>query len=150
MKWYGFLPMLALGAVTVPAGAQNIKTLAIGKIAQVDDRSPTVWGMSGMEMVKLSASVGNHTPIMRSETFDARTVEILTRTQAPPLRQSDIRAVTRNGRDFVTVRNYLLMEVMPEDARAEGASKSAIARNWASKVRRVLPQVAPTPNRFGA
>ena len=84
MKWYGFLPMLALGAVTVPAGAQNIKTLAIGKIAQVDDRSPTVWGMSGMEMVKLSASVGNHTPIMRSETFDARTVEILTRTQAPP------------------------------------------------------------------
>lgn len=150
MKWYGFLPILALAATPAVTSAQTIKTISVGKIAQVDDPSPTVWGMSGMEMVKLVASVGNKTPIMRSETFDARTVEILTRTQAPPLRQSDIRAVKRNGRDYVTVRNWLLIEVMPQDARAEGVSTASLARKWASRVRQVLPQVAPTPNRFGA
>jgi hypothetical protein len=150
MKWYGFLPILALAAVPMTASSQTIKTISIGKIAQVDDPAPTVWGMSGMEMVKLTASVGNRTPIMRSETFDARTVEILTRTQAPPLRQSDIKAVKRNGRDYVTVRNWLLIEVMPEDARAEGKSTTSLANYWASRVRRVLPQVGPTPNRFGA
>jgi len=150
MKWYGFLPVLAIAAVPATVSAQTIKTVAIGKIAQVDDRSPTVWGMSGMEMVKLVASVGNRTPIMRTETFDARTVEILTRTQAPPLRQSDIRAVSRNGHDYVIVRNYLLIDVMPQDARAEHTNTAALARKWAARVRRVLPQVAPTPNRFGA
>ena len=150
MKWYGILPIQALASVPATVFAQNIKTVAIGKIAQVVDRSPTVWGMSGMEMVKLTATVGNNTPIMRTLTYDARTVEILTRTQAPPLRQSDIRAVSKNGRDFVTARNYLLIEVMPEDARAGGTSKAALASKWAARIRGVLPQVAPTPNRFGA
>ncbi len=148
--WYGFLSALAIAAVPAALSAQTIKTVEIGKIAQVDDNSPTVWGMSGMEMVKLTASVGGRTPIMRSETFDARTVEILTRTQAPPLRQSDIRAVSHNGKDYVTVRNYLLIDVLPQDARAAGTSTASLARKWAASVRRVLPQVAPTPNRFGA
>jgi len=150
MKWYGFMLAIAISAAPAALNAQTIKTISIGKIAQVDDSSPTVWGMSGMEMVKLAATSNGHTPIMRSETFDARTVEILTRTQAPPLRQSDIRAVTKNGRNYVTVRNYLLIDVMPEDARASGESTAALARKWAASVRRVLPQVAPTPNRFGA
>jgi len=150
MKWYGFMFAIAITAAPAALNAQTIKTVSIGKIAQVDDASPTVWGMSGMEMVKLSATANGRTPIMRTETFDARTVEILTRTQAPPLRQSDIRAVSKNGRNYVTVRNYLLIDVMPEDARASGESTASLARKWAASVRRVLPQVAPTPNRFGA
>jgi hypothetical protein len=149
MKWYGLFALAAIAAIPATASAQNIKTVAIGTFPQIDDRSSTVWGMSGMEMVTINASVGNRTPIMRTAIYDARTVEILSRTQAPPLRQSDIRAVKANGKDYVTVRNYLLIEVMPEDARAEHTSTAALARNWAARVRRVLPQVAPTPNRFG-
>jgi hypothetical protein len=86
---------------------------------------------------------------MRTATFDARTVEILSRTQAPPLRASDIKTVSQNGRQYIVVRRYLLMEVMPEDARAEKTSMGELARRWAERVRKVLPQIAPTPNRFG-
>jgi hypothetical protein len=75
-------------------------------------------------------------------------VEILSRTQAPPLRASDIKHVNRDGRDVIVVRRYFLLEVMPEDARAEGVSTGQLADRWASRIRRVLPQVAPMPSRF--
>lgn len=149
MKWYAVLPLLAFAALPLTASAQTIKNVEIGHIAQVDDKSPTVWGMSGMEMFKLTQTIGASTPIMRTETFDARTVEILSRTQAPPLRPSDIKVTSRNNRNFITVRNYMLVEVMPQDARAERTSTNSLARKWATQVRKVLPQVAPTPNRFG-
>lgn len=150
MKWYAVLPILAVAALPAAANAQEIRTVSIGHIAQVSDRAPSLWGMSGMSIFRISQTVGSFTPIMRTEVMDARTVEILSRTQAPPLRASDIKAVSRNGRDFITVRNYLLFEVTPQDARAEGMSKAALARKWAANVRHVLPQVAPMPSRFGA
>ena len=108
-----------------------------------------MWGMSGMDIFRITQSIGAMTPIMRTETIDARTVEILSRTQAPPLMQNDVRVVSQNGRVFVTVRNYLLAEVMEKDAQAEHTTKVALARKWAAGARHVLPQVAPTPNRFG-
>jgi hypothetical protein len=126
-----------------------LQELQIGRIPQVDDRSPSTWGMSGMEMIRVTQSIGSATPITRTLTYDARTVEILSRTQAPPLRPRDIRVVSRGGHVYIGVRAYLLLEVMPEDARAEHTSKAALAQKWAARVRRVLPQVAPTPNRFG-
>jgi hypothetical protein len=86
---------------------------------------------------------------MRTETLDARLVEILSRTEAPPLRARDIRTVTRNGQYYVTVRRYLLAQVMPVDARATGVTTGALAREWTANARRVLPRIAPQPSRFG-
>lgn len=149
MKWYFCLTIVAALAIPMSASAQDVRTVQIGRIATIDDRSPSVWGMSGMEMVRLAATVGTVTPIMRSETFDARTVEILSRTQAPPVGPRDIRVVQHGSRNFITVRRYLLMEVLPEDARAAGTSLTSLAGAWASRIRRVLPQVAPAGNRYG-
>src|SRR5947209_8230830 len=114
MKWLA-LSVLSF-ALAVPAAVRAQEVVPIGHITQVDDRAPTTWGMSGMEMIHITRSVGSFTPIMRSLTLDARTVEILSRTVAPPLTAKDISHVSRNGRDFIVVRRYLLFEVMPEDA----------------------------------
>lgn len=149
MKWHVFA--LACSLVMLPGmvSAQRIIAPEIGKIALVEDSSPSVWGMSGMEMIYVRKGANGQTPVTRTLAWDARTVEILSHTQSPPLRASDVRAVSINGRDFVVVRRYLLLEVTSEDARAEQLSKPALARKWANSVRRVLPQVAPMPNRFG-
>jgi hypothetical protein len=149
MKWYALALFGVLAVLPARESAAQLQRLPIGNIAMVDDRSPTMWGMSGMEILRITRSIGSVTPIMRTETFDARTVEILSRTQAPPLRARDIRAVSQNGHDYVAVRNYLLLEVLPEDARAEKMSRGDLARKWAESIRRVLPQVSPMPNRFG-
>jgi hypothetical protein len=138
-----------LFSLVVATAAQAQEVLPIGKIQKVDDKAPTTWAMSGMEMVKLTATVDGLTPITRSLYFDARTVEILSRTQAPPIRASDIKVVRTNGQYLIVARRYLLLEVRPEDARAEKTSVSALANQWAAAIRKVLPQVAPTPNRFG-
>jgi len=86
---------------------------------------------------------------MRSLTWDARTVEILSRTQSPPLRTSDVKRFSKNGREMVVVRRFLLMEVMPADAQLAGMSSAALATKWAGAIGKVLPLVAPTPSRFG-
>jgi hypothetical protein len=136
--------------VAIPLGANAQTVIPIGTIAAVADKSPTTWGMSGMEMVKVSRTIGSDTPIMRTLTWDARTVEILSRTQSPPLRSSDIKTFSKNGRQMVVVRRFLLMEVMPADARVANMSTADLADKWAKSIRQVLPRVAPTPNRFGA
>lgn len=147
MKWFLFVAFAVLAAVPVAASAQEV--IPIGHIARIDNPAPTWWAMSGWFMVHIVRSDSDFTPIMRSETYDARTVEILSRTQAPPLRGSDVHVVSRNGRDFVVVRRYLLMEVKPQDAQAAAMSKHALAERWASAVRRVLPRVAPLPSPYG-
>src|ERR1041384_7481201 len=156
MKWSAVALALALAAV--PAFAkphqQGRAHMALvfpptGHIATVSDNSPTVWGLSGYEMIKVAQSVNGMTPIMRTELWDARTVEILSGTQNPPLRPSDIRPVSMNGHDYVAVRRFILLEVTPEDARANGMNRSAVANKWAASVRKVFPVVAPGPSRFG-
>jgi hypothetical protein len=143
---------LLLAHVAGAAQAQDSKPLykiPIGAIARVDTQSPTNWGMSGMEMIRVNQGSDGQTPIMRSLALDARTVEILSRTQAPPLRASDVRAVSQNGRELIGVRGFLLIEVTRADATAERMTRDALARKWAASIGRVLPQVAPAPNRFG-
>ncbi len=149
MKWHVLVSLVVLAALPAAVSAQHLQTLQIGHIPQVADRAPTIWGMSGMEMLRITQSIGSVTPITRTLTFEARTVEILSRTQTPPLRSSDIRVVTNRGHDYIAVRRYMLLEVLPEDARAEHTTKTSLAHKWAARVRRVLPQVAPLPNRFG-
>jgi hypothetical protein len=141
------LAFVALASAPLKSGAQII--LPIGTIIAVADSNPTVWGMSGMEMVKVTRSIGNESPVSRTMAWDARTVEILSRTQAPPLSAKDVKIVAKNGRQMVVVRRYLLMEVMDQDAQAAGTSKSALAETWATAIRKVLPAVAPLGSRFG-
>lgn len=147
LKWHSILAVAILAAIPLNTHAQI--NIPIGAITAVADTAPTTWGMSGMEMVQVTRTIGTVTPIMRTMTWDARTVEILSRTQAPRLRARDIKRLSRNGREIIVVRRFLLMEVLPEDAAAAGMSKAALAEKWVKSIRTVLPQVAPTPSRFG-
>ncbi|HEV2473186.1 MAG TPA: hypothetical protein VGS41_11005 [Chthonomonadales bacterium] len=147
MKWYVLVSVAVLALLPTAVMAQQ--WLPIGNIPRIDDKSATTWGMSGMEIIRITQSDGNFTPIMRTETFDARTVEILSRTQSPPLRSRDVHVLSMNGRRYIAVRRYLLMEVKPQDARAAGTSLAALAHRWAVRIGQVLPQVAPMPSRFG-
>jgi hypothetical protein len=149
MKWFYALGLVALCAMPTTASAQRFQVLAIGNLPRIAERAPTMWGMSGMEIFRVTQTVGSMTPIMRTQVMDARTVEILSRTQAPSLRGSDVKVVNQSGKTYIVVRRYMLTEVTPQDARSEGTSVARLARKWASSVRRVFPQVAPTPNRFG-
>jgi hypothetical protein len=146
-----FVVVAVAAAVLLPsaASAQRFVELSIGRIPAIADSSPNLWGISGMEMVLIKEGIGNLTPAMRTEMYDARTVEILSRTQAPPLRAGDVKVVASNGKHFIVVRKFLLMEVTPQDAKADLTTVPALAAKWRNKISSVLPQVAPMPSRFG-
>ena len=147
IKWSAFALLGAL--VAAPAACPAQQTIAIGNIQRVDDPSATTWAMSGYNIFRVSQPDGPDSPITRTLRYDARTVEILTRTQSPPLDASDVRTVSRNGRYYVVVRRYILAEVRPQDAKAVNMTQTQLATDWASHVRSVLPKVALLPGRFG-
>lgn len=147
MKWLIVAAFCALAFLPMTASAQQV--LPIGSIPQIDDHNPAQWAMSGMTILTIRDTGGSLTPIMRTETYDARLVEILSRTQAPPLRGNDVRTMMSNGRHLIVVRDYLLIEVRPRDAQAAGTTVSALTAQWAASARRVLPQIAPAASRFG-
>jgi hypothetical protein len=149
MKWFAVAALAATIFAPSAASAQRFVELAIGRIPPIEDKSPNLWGMSGMEMVLIKEGIGTLTPGMRTEMYDARTVEILSRTIAPPLRSSDVKVVARNGKQYIVVRRFLLMEVTPQDAKADSTTIPELAKRWRQKISTVLPQVAPTPSRFG-
>lgn len=141
--------LCALIGIPICASAQKVVVPQIGNLPRIEDTSPFTWALSGFEIIKLSQPDGNRTPVMRAQVFDARTVEILSRTQSPPLRGSDVRAVSMNGREYIMVRRFLLAEVNQQDARAARTSIRSLAERWAASTRRALPQIAPRPGRFG-
>lgn len=147
MKFIAFVGMGALALLASSSLAENqaFRTVYTGQIPVVHNNSPKWWAISGYDIVHISQRDGNMTPIMRTEEFDARTVEILSRTEAPPLRGSDIRAVG----SMVVVRDYLLMQVRPQDAQAVNMSQDALAQIWAKSVRKALLNIAPQPGRLG-
>jgi hypothetical protein len=145
MKWLFAVVLTVLSVLPATVSAQRVRTVSIGSIPQVEDKTPTTWAMSGFEMIRIRQSDGGDSPMTRSLKMDARTVEILSRVQAPPLRRGDVKAISNNGRHYIVVRSYLLTEVRPQDARAEKMSQSSLARKWASATARALPQVAPQP-----
>lgn len=150
MKWFTLVIFAALTSASLAASAQRAPIAPeIGNIPAIDNQSPVLWGMSGFELFTIRESDGSFTPAMRMATYDARLVEILSRTQAPPLRASDIRTWKQGSRNYVVVRNFILAEIKPQDARAEKTSTTRLAAEWAASARRVLPQVAPAPGRFG-
>jgi len=124
--------------------------IQIGTIARISDPAPAEWGIAGMPILTLRSTIGSFTPVMRTEALDARLVEILSRTQNPPLSPEDISVTTEGNGVFITVRGYRLMEVHPQDARADGTTRVALAREWARSLRAVLPHITPLPNRRGA
>ncbi len=141
---------MLLGALAfLPGAAHAQEMVPIGSISKVEGNAPTTWAISGFEMIHLTKSNGGDSPVTRSLKFDARTVEILDRVQSPPLRPSDIKVMKSGGQTMIVVRRYVLAEVTPQDASAEGMTQAALANKWASSVRRVLPQIAPLPSRFG-
>ena len=147
MKWFAFALFAAMTAAPVVGSAQ--KMVPIGNIPRVEDKSPTLWGLGGHELIYFKTGDSKYTPFERVELADARTVEILSRVQAPGLRGSDVRYDMRGGKAVITVRNYLLLELVPADAAADGKSVSGLAEQWVSTLRRVLPLVAPKPSETG-
>ena len=143
MKWITAAALVGVCALARPAAAQEV--LPIGEVATVADKGASTWAISGFEMFRLSQSAGKDTPIMRTEKCDARATEIFSRATAPALRKSDIKVVGNK----IVVRRYLLLEVTPSDAKAEGMSTSALAAKWAGATRKYLPQVQPFGGRFG-
>ena len=147
MKWTMLTLFCLFTLFSRAALAQE--TVPIPPIPHVDVSGPYLWAIGGHEIIKIKTSAGGYNPYMRCGVFDARTVEILNRTQAPPLRPSDIRVVSRGGRDMIVVRRFLLLDVRPEDARVEGTTTGALAQKWARSVRVAFPDIAPRPGKFG-
>lgn len=147
MKWFAIALFAALTAAPIVGSAQRL--VPISDIPRVEDKSPTLWGLGGYDIIYFRNSDSKYTPFERMELADARTVEILSRVQAPPLRESDIRAEMRDGKEIITVRNWLLLEVHPRDAQAAGKSVADVADKWVATLRSVLPKVAPKPSLTG-
>ena len=149
MKASWIIATACIAAALFPVSAKAQTVVAIGNISRVEDTSPILWGIGGLSIFTVSHSDGGYTPIMRTEVYDARTVEILCRTQAPKLRASDVRVMNKDGHDFIVVRQYLLMEVKSQDAGGEHMSRSSLAGKWATRLGQVLPSIAPVPSDFG-
>jgi hypothetical protein len=147
MKW----TVLSLFCLTLLFGraASAQVMVPIPPLPHVDVSGPYLWGIGGHEIINVKASADGHNPYERCALMDARTVEILNRTQAPPLRASDIHIVNHGGDPIIVVRKFYLTDVKPVDAKAEKTSLSALAQKWARSVQRALPDVAPTASRFG-
>jgi hypothetical protein len=139
--------LTALACFSLRASAQEV--LPVGNFPTIENRAPSAYAVSGMEAFRITRSDGRMTPIMRTQLYDARTVEILSRAQTPPIRSSDVHVMSQNGRQLIVVRRYLLLEVKPQDAAAEQMSPSSVAAKWASALRTLLPKIAPMPNRLG-
>lgn len=147
MKWM-VLSLICVGSLLGrPASAQVM--VPIPPLPHVDVSGPYLWGIGGHEIINVKASADGHNPYERCAIMDARTVEILNRTQAPPLRRSDINVINRGGHNIIVVRRYYLTDVKPQDARAEGTTLDALAQKWARSVKVALPDIAPKPSRFG-
>ena len=147
MKWIAIALFAAMTAAPVVSSAQRM--VPIGNIPRVEDKAPALWGLGGLELIYFKTGDSKYTPFERVELADARTVEILSRVQAPPLKPEDIRSEMRGGKGIITVRNYLLLEMQPADAAADNKSMSELAGSWVSTLRKVLIKVAPKPSITG-
>ncbi len=147
MKWMVLTLLCAVSLFGRAASAQEM--VPIPPLPHVDQTGPYLWGIGGHEIIYVKASADGHNPYERCALMDARTVEILNRTQAPPLRPSDIKVVSYGGRDMIVVRRYYLTDVKAVDAKAEGSSIGAVTQKWAKSVRVALPDIAPRPGKFG-
>ncbi len=122
---------------------ERLVVLPIGRTPVVASQAPTVWGIAGMPMIQVNATVGGMSPVSRSLAWDARTVEILSRIGAPGLKADYIQVAQQDGRTYIRVACFMLLEVTPGDARAAATTVPELAQRWVEQVRRVLPEIAP-------
>jgi hypothetical protein len=149
-KVFAFAAFAALAAISGTVKAQTVPiSLPIGNVAQIGENEPAHWGLGGLEMITVKHSDGGFTPEMRTQVYDARTVEILSRAQAPQLKASDIHVMNKDGHVYIAIRKYLLLEVKPQDAAGEGMSMERLASKWAWKISQVIPAIANVPSPFG-
>ncbi len=141
MKW----KMLALitGLALIPVIGSTQERLPIGSLPVIESTAQSDWAISGYTIFKIRKTIGDATPIMRTQVLDARLVEILSRTEKPRLRSSDIRAIRRNGKTCICIRDYFLTYVSEQDAAASGQTLSQLTEQWLQAARTALPQIAP-------
>lgn len=147
MKWMVLTLLCGLGMFGRAASAQEI--VPISPPPHVEHSGPYLWGIGGHEIIYVKAGSGGWNAYERVSILDRRTVEILTRAQAPPLRPGDFKVIQKGGKNVLVVRRYLLTDVNPADAKADGMSLGAVSQKWNASVRRAFPDIAPRPGRFG-
>lgn len=135
--------ILIAGLATMPVIGSAEIHVAIGSLPKIESTAPSDWAMSGYTIFKLRKSIGEATPIMRTQILDARLVEILSRTESPRLKSSDIKAVRKNGRTCICIRDYFLTYITEADAEASGQTVSQLTGQWLQSARTALPQIAP-------
>ncbi len=147
MKLRSLFGIVGLAALSLPVWAKSggPVMLPIPPVAHIHNSSPIWWSIGGHFIVQAQASRNGNSPIMRTEMWDGRVVQLLSRIQVPPMSASDCKAVG----NVVEVRGYYLMQASPADARAAHMSQDALAKMWAKSVGVALPAIAPLPSRYG-
>jgi len=107
-----------------------------------------VWSVAGKQVLRLHATAGDKTPQKRVEALDERVNEILSRNGT--LRAQDIVVKHEKGEVFITVRDYTLVTILPDDAQANHTTRDKLAQVWLSNLRNTLPLLAPRVNEHGA
>lgn len=147
MKWMVLTLLCALSLFGRVASAQE--NVPISPPPHTDHSGPYLWGIGGQEIIYMKANADGWNTYERCSILDRRTVEILTRAQAPPLRASDFKVMSKGARNVLVVRKYILTDVTPDDAKADGMSVSGTAAKWNSSVRKAFGTIAPRPGSFG-
>ncbi len=147
MKWMVLTLFCALSLLGRAASAQEM--VPIPPLPHVEVSGTYLWGIGGHEIIYVKADADGHNPYERCAILDARTVEILNRTQAPPLRPSDIRIVSKGGKEIIAVRRYYLLDVKPQDAKINGTTTKSTAETWLRSIRQALPDIAPRGGPYG-
>lgn len=125
-----------------------LSPVAVRSIASGDGAADVDHGglvdVGGEHILTIRAAGDGKTIAQRADNVTERLVPILSETH---LTAADIRAVPA-GEDWVKimVKNYLLVTVLPEDARANQTKPLALAQVWVAHLRKVLPLVNSKPN----
>ncbi len=126
-----FGSMLALAAA-----ASASQSSAAGRLA-----------FDGKEILTFRTTVNGFSPKQREGILEERITNILSETEHPPLRASDIRLVRRNHQMIITVRGHLLVTVTKQDARANRGTRQTVGSIWLRHFRAVLPGASPVPKK---
>lgn len=151
------LTAFLIGGVLPVVAQEHIEVLPAGSLPRIADPVPALWAMSGYEIARVRVTVDGLTPVMRTQVWDARLVEIVWRWQDLSLDWNRVEVIGGSvvikmiGGDYhhFVVHRYLLMQVTLQDAEAEGTSVHDLALKWGASARRTLDRVFPQ-SRFGA
>jgi len=121
--------------------------LAIGARATPDESA--VWSVAGKEVLRLHATVGAMTPLLRVEEVDHRLNEILSKADAP-ITSADILAHNDKGTVYISINGDLLVTVDGNDAAPNHMTPDKLVQVWLSNIRKTVPQLSPRVNRGGA